>query len=80
LSVIKYDICGQICPSTLLIALKEINDYSQQLMDGEVTLAFYTDNRDAVTTIPESAVNMGYKVNVTKKEKCYMIEISGGQK
>jgi TusA-related sulfurtransferase len=80
LQVIKYDICGQICPSTLLTALKEINNYSQQLMDGEITLVFYTDNRDAVTTIPESAANMGYTVNVTKMEKCYMLEISGGRK
>ena len=74
---IEFDICGQICPSTLLTALKAINDYSLQLSDGTATLAFKTDNRDAISTIPESASNMGYKVTVTKKEGYYLIEIGG---
>ena len=76
--IVEFDIRGQICPATLLIALKEINNHSAQLFDGTVRLVFLTDNRDAVTTIPESAANMGYIVNVAKKEGCYSIEVSGG--
>jgi len=79
LNVIKFDIRSQICPATLLIALKEINSHSLQLEDGTVKLIFLTDNRDALTTIPESVANMGYSVNVTRKENFYSIEVCGGQ-
>jgi len=78
LNMIEFDICGQICPSTLLTALQKINEYSRQLSDGLVTLAFKTDNRDAITTIPESAANMGYTVTVTKKEGYYLVDVKGG--
>ena len=77
LNIIEYDICGQICPSTLLTALQVINEYSRQLSDGQVKIAFKTDNRDAISTIPESAENMGYPVTVTKGDGYYIIEISG---
>ncbi|MGD0282008.1 MAG: sulfurtransferase TusA family protein [Dissulfurispiraceae bacterium] len=79
LNVIEFDIRTQICPATLLIALKEINNHSLQLEDGTVKLIFLTDNRDALTTIPESVANMGYSVNVTKNESCYSIEVYGGE-
>jgi len=79
LTIIKYDICGQICPSTLLTALQVINEYSEQLAEGEVKIAFKTDNRDAISTIPESAANMGYPVTVTKGDGYYLIEIRGGE-
>ena len=79
MKTIEFDICGQICPSTLLTALQKINEYSGQLSDGLVTLAFKTDNRDAISTIPESASNMGYTVTVTKKEDCYLVAVSGGE-
>jgi TusA-related sulfurtransferase len=79
LNIVEFDICGQICPSTLLTALQRINEYSQQLSDGLLTLAFKTDNRDAINTIPESASNMGFKVTVTKKEGYYLLEVSGGE-
>ncbi len=78
LNVVKFDIRSQICPATLLIALKEINRHSLQLDDGTVKLIFLTDNRDALSTIPESVANMGYSVNVTKNETCYSIEVCGG--
>ena len=77
MNIIKYDICGQICPSTLLTALQVINEYSQQLSEGALKIAFKTDNRDAIGTIPESAANMGYQVAVTKGDGFYLIEVSG---
>ncbi|PKL51394.1 MAG: sulfurtransferase TusA family protein [Nitrospira bacterium HGW-Nitrospira-1] len=75
MNIIEFDIRGQICPSTLLTALKAINDHSRQITDGTVKLAFKTDNRDSMGTIPESAANMGYKTTVTKKEGYYLVEI-----
>lgn len=77
MNIIEYDIRGQICPSTLLTALQVINEYSEQLSDGAVKIIFKTDNRDATSTIPESAANMGYPVTVTKGDGYYVIEIRG---
>jgi TusA-related sulfurtransferase len=74
---IEFDIRGQICPSSLLVALKEINSRSEKLRQGSVQLCFFTDNRDATTTIPESASNMGYGVSVEKRDGYYCIVISG---
>jgi TusA-related sulfurtransferase len=74
---IEFDIRGQICPSSLLVALKEVNRRAESLRQGNVRLCFFTDNRDATITIPESASNMGYGVSVEKREGYYCIVIAG---
>ncbi len=71
--IVEHDLCGQICPSTLLVALREINRNISQLTGGEVKLLFKTDNRDSINTIPEAVGNMGLKVNVQKQESYYEI-------
>ncbi len=76
METIEFDIRGQLCPSTLLVALKEINARAAQLRQGAVKLCFLIDNRDATGTIPESASNMGYAVTVEKQEGWYRIEVS----
>jgi TusA-related sulfurtransferase len=76
--VIQFDIRGQICPSTLLIALKEINRHKEGLRSGEVVLLFKTDNRDATVTIPDAAENMGYGANVVKEADCYLVTVDNG--
>jgi TusA-related sulfurtransferase len=74
---IEIDIRGQICPATLLVALKEINARAALLRQGKVTLSFLIDNRDATGTIPESAANMGYAVTVEKQQEgWYRIDVS----
>ena len=75
MQAIEYDIRGQICPSSLLTALREINTHQAALRDRVVRLRFMTDNRDCVTTIPESARNMGYAVEVRREAGCYVIEV-----
>ena len=47
----------------------------QALRDRVVRLRFLTDNRDCVTTIPESARNMGYAAGVQREQGCYAIEL-----
>ncbi|PLX46592.1 MAG: sulfurtransferase TusA family protein [Deltaproteobacteria bacterium] len=69
------DIRGQICPSTLLTALKEINDHRDDIRSGEVKIIVLTTNRNATSTIPNAAENMGYKVNVERENSHYRIEI-----
>ncbi len=79
MNTVEFDIRGQVCPSTLLTALREINKHSEQLKKGTARLSFKTDNRDSVSTIPESAKNMGYAAHVIKTKGYYCIEIGRGQ-
>ncbi len=76
--VMEFDIRGQICPATLLIALKELNRSKEQLHKGEVQLVFKTDNRDATITIPDAAENMGYAVSVQRVDDYYAIVVEQG--
>ncbi len=78
MKTIEYDIRGQICPSTLLLALRELNTHQEAVRAGAVRLCFLTDNRDCVTTIPESVRNMGYAAAVSREQGCYLIEVHGG--
>lgn len=73
---IEYDIRGQMCPSTLLTTLKEINRLREQLSSGLIYIEVKTDNRDATSTIPTTVNNMGYEATVTKKEGYYQIIIN----
>jgi TusA-related sulfurtransferase len=77
MDTLEFDIRGQICPSTFLVALKEINARADILREGSVKLCFIIDNRDATVTIPESASNMGYAVTVEKKDRHYCIVVTG---
>lgn len=76
MDTMEFDIRGQLCPSTLLVALKEINANAELLRQGKVKLCFKIDNRDATATIPESAANMGYAVTVEKRDGYYCIEVA----
>lgn len=73
----EFDLRGQICPSTLLTALREINGAKQQLKELTLALVFLTDNRSSTIHISETAGNMGYKVKVEKKEGFYRIVVAG---
>jgi len=68
LETIKCDIRGQVCPSSLLNGLKEINNNRDKLVSGSAELIIYTDNRDALITIPGAAESMGFKVYTEKAE------------
>jgi TusA-related sulfurtransferase len=70
-----YDIRGQICPSTLLMVLKEVNEQSEMLKKGEMSLVFLTDNRDSLVTIPQSVETMGYRIETVKEKGHYRIRI-----
>ena len=76
--VLEFDIRGQICPSTLLVALKAMNEHRQELRRGRVALSILASNRDATVTIPEAAVNQGYRATVEKVGAHYVIAVTGG--
>ncbi|PLX94200.1 MAG: sulfurtransferase TusA family protein [Desulfuromonas sp.] len=73
--LIEFDIRGQICPSTLLTTLREVNSHRSALKKGRVQLSIMTDNRDSTATIPDSVRNMGYAVTVQKLQDYYRILI-----
>ena len=73
--VLEIDIRGQICPSCLLIALKEVNAHSDALKEQGRTVQILTDSRHSTGTIPDSVRNMGYQAKVEKIEDYYCIVV-----
>lgn len=74
---IDIDIRGQICPSCLLLTLKEINQNAAALRAGHLTIAVLTDDRQATATIPATAERMGFRAAVRHLSAGYRIDISG---
>jgi TusA-related sulfurtransferase len=79
-NIIAHDIRGQICPSTLLFTLREVNKEQRALKEENLTLIIKTDNRNAIATIPEAVSSMGYAATVVKKDGYYQIEIRARKK
>ena len=75
---IEYDLRGQICPATLLLCLRELNRFKEKLQSGTVCLVVKIDNRDATSTLPDAAKNMGYHVAVDKCDGYYLVRIGKG--
>lgn len=71
----RLDVHGQVCPSTLLLALREVNRLQAEIRSGAVQLEVRTDNRHATVTIPGAVKSMGMKVRVHKEENGYLIQI-----
>ena len=73
--VIEIDIRGQVCPSSLLLVLREVNARHEALTSGACQMRIATDNRDATGTIPDTVQNMGFAAEVEKKGNYYQILI-----
>jgi len=73
---IILDIRGQVCPSCLLLTLREVNRHHAALKAQAVELEILTDSRDATGTIPETLRNMGLTTKVDKLAGHYRIVIS----
>ena len=76
LKVVEIDVCGQICPSSLLTTLREVNNHKQPLRNGEIELQVLTDNHDSTNRVSETLGNMGYRVKVEDLDKYFRISIS----
>jgi TusA-related sulfurtransferase len=70
---ITLDMRGQVCPACLLVAMDTLNRQKTVLKSGTKKLSILTDNREATTTIPSTANNMGYEVTVNKIDTYYEI-------
>lgn len=71
----RLDVHGQVCPSTLLLALREVNRLQDEIRSGAVQLEVRTDNRHATVTIPGAVKSMGLTARVHKEENFYLIQI-----
>ncbi len=69
------DLRGQICPSTLLTSLREVNNSKEELKSGSLKLVLLSDNRSSTTHISDAVTSMGYRVDVDKEREHYMISI-----
>lgn len=65
------DIRGQVCPSSLLITLRALNQNADALRHGRLILRILTDSRDAIVTIPNTALNMGFQAKLEKLPQGY---------
>ena len=63
---INLDIRGQICPSCLLLTLKELNQNAAAIRASSIEIVVTTDDRQATATIPATAERMGFCAEVTR--------------
>lgn len=77
MQIIDLNIRGQICPSCLLLTLKEVNRCSAELRNGSAEIVVTTDDRQATATIPATVTNMGFRTEVDRLEDGYRIRIYG---
>jgi TusA-related sulfurtransferase len=76
--IIDIDIRGQICPSCLLLTLKELNHHGAAVRAGSVEVVVMTDDRQATANIPATAERMGFRTEVVRLEGGnYRIRIFG---
>jgi hypothetical protein len=75
---IDIDIRGQICPSCLLLTLKELNRHGAAVRTGNTEIRVTTDDRQATSTIPVTANRMGFHTEVARHDGSYHIRIYGG--
>lgn len=72
---VEMDIRGQVCPSSLLLALQVANKNYTDIANGEMEVVIKTDNRDATGTIPNAVENMGVMAEIEKVEGYYKITL-----
>ena len=75
MKTIEMDIRGQVCPSSLLMALQVANKNYAEIANGLMQVVIKTDNRDATGTIPDALENMGVVAKVEKIEGYYKITL-----
>lgn len=72
---ITMDIRGRICPSCLLLTLKEVNEQIELLKQKEVEIRVISDDRHATSTIPDAVEKMGLNTSVERNTEGFVIRI-----
>jgi hypothetical protein len=76
MDTITIDIRGQVCPSCLLLTLREVNARHAELQAGQAEMEVLLDSRDATGTIPAAVRNMGLAASVEKVAGHYRVLIT----
>jgi TusA-related sulfurtransferase len=74
---IDIDIRGQLCPSCLLLTLRELNRHGAAIRAGDAEVVVVTDDRQATSTIPAAADRMGLHAQVDRLDRLYRIRVFG---
>lgn len=77
METVAIDIRGQLCPSCLLLTLRELNRMGAAIRAGTSEVVVTTDDRQATSTIPAAADRMGYASEVAPVDGAYRIRIFG---
>lgn len=80
METINLDIRSQICPSCLLLTLKELNRNASAIRAGRTAVVVLTDDRQATASIPATAERMGLHAEVARVDMgdVYRIRVFGG--
>ena len=76
MDTITIDIRGQVCPSCLLLTLREVNARHAELQAGQAEMEVLLDSRDATGTIPAAVRSMGLAASVEKVAGHYRVLIT----
>lgn len=74
-NTVNVDARGFVCPSSLLVALRELNKHKEGLQSGQIRVEFLIDNHDSTNRICEAVKSMGYTFEVTDGHNGYAIAV-----
>ncbi|MFO7812469.1 MAG: sulfurtransferase TusA family protein [Pelovirga sp.] len=74
-STVCIDVRGFVCPSSLLVALRELNTYRESLRKDHFTIELMVDNHDSTNRICDAVKSMGYDFDVTDRDHSYCIAV-----
>ncbi len=74
-NTVQVDARGFVCPSSLLVALRELNKHKEGLQCGDIRLVFLIDNHESTNRICEAVKSMGYTFEVKDVRNGYSVDV-----
>ncbi len=75
-STVHIDVRGFVCPSSLLVALRELNKYRKSLRSDTFKMELMVDNHESTNRICDAVRSMGYDFQITDADNSYCIAVS----
>jgi len=75
-STVHIDVRGFVCPSSLLVALRELNKYRESLRSDHFKMELMVDNHESTNRICHAVKSMGYDFQVTDTDNSYCIVVN----
>lgn len=64
--IIKLNLEGEICPYTLILTLKKVQEEERNLREGKKILEVYIDSPATIENIPFELKKRGFNVEIQK--------------